>query len=156
MDDPGEELPQSAGSSLGSSFESSGNKYFGCLEGQDFIPMPSCSSLSSSFHSYTSKELVSPSKYKKQILKLQKKVWKNKKTIERLSDLVSQLEEKNMISSQGSEVLKDKFSGLSLALFENEIMNNNQSGAREYSEEIKRFALTLQFYSPRGYEFLRY
>ena len=41
------------------------------------------------------------------------------------------------------------------ALFRNECENIEKSAGSRYSEEIKEFALTLHFYSPRAYKFVR-
>lgn len=41
-------------------------------------------------------------------------------------------------------------------VIENEIQNfNNSRTNRRYSDEIKQFCLTLHFYSPKAYDFLR-
>ena len=138
------------------SFDNKPSQQFGCQEKKRFKAMPSSSTLPASFHSYTSKQLESPTKFKRKIATLQKKVRRQENKMSKMSEAISQLEEKNMISESGSNVLREKFSGLSLSLFENEMANEGRSKyAQHYSEEIKKFALTLHFYSPRGYNFLR-
>lgn len=54
-------------------------------------------------------------------------------------------------------IIKSNFaSSLPFELFENELKNcERASTARRYSDELKQFCLTLHFYSPRAYEFIR-
>lgn len=40
-------------------------------------------------------------------------------------------------------------------LFKNELKNSNKTNGKRYSKEMKEFALTLLFYSPRAYNFCR-
>ena len=44
---------------------------------------------------------------------------------------------------------------MATSLFRNESKNIEKSAGSRYSEEIKEFALTLHFYSPRAYKFVR-
>ena len=48
------------------------------------------------------------------------------------------------------------FDGLNLSLFNNAMKNNKAPpGGRRYSDEIKKFAVTIQYYSPKAHNFLR-
>lgn len=54
------------------------------------------------------------------------------------------------------QVLENNFSGLSLDLVKHELKNKNITpSCKRYSENIKQFVLTLSFYSPKAYLFLR-
>lgn len=54
-------------------------------------------------------------------------------------------------------MLLDKFDGLSKELFHNQLINQGKkpTGVR-YSKEIKEFALTLSYYSPKALVYCRY
>ncbi len=48
------------------------------------------------------------------------------------------------------------FDGLNLSLLNNAMKNNKAPpGGRRYSDEIKKFAVTIQYYSPKAHNFLR-
>eukprot|EP00795_Rhopilema_esculentum_P011471 gene11471-21685_t len=64
--------------------------------------------------------------------------------------------DKNLLREEPAKLLKDQFSGLTLTMFENQIKNSKRkAGGKRYHEEIKKFALTLHFYSPKAYLFMR-
>ena len=76
------------------------------------------------------------------------------KKVTSLQDIVKQLSQHNLISSNCEEMLSQTFSGVPLAMLKK--MSTKKSGkALQYSPEIKSFALTLQFYSAKAYEFVR-
>jgi hypothetical protein len=53
-------------------------------------------------------------------------------------------------------ILESNFSGMSKELFKSELKNQDRlPEGKRYSDEVKKFAMTLHFYSPRGYEFVR-
>lgn len=79
----------------------------------------------------------------------------NKKTLN-IVDLLKTLWKKNLIEQQVETLLLNKFEGLSQELFKNELQNTESSNMnRRYSKEMKEFALTLHFYSPKAYNFCR-
>lgn len=45
--------------------------------------------------------------------------------------------------------------GSILELFDNELKNSNKVTGCRYSKEMKKFALTLHYYSPKAYNFCR-
>ena len=47
------------------------------------------------------------------------------------------------------------FGHMTKELFTNEHKNSQKSKASQYSESIKQFAVSLHFYSPRSYRFVR-
>ena len=84
----------------------------------------------------------------KKIKRLQKKVLRQAKSIK---GLMKTLNEKVLISKEFSEVLGSNFGHIEVDLFKNEFKNRSlQSGSR-YSNDIKEFAVSLHFYSPRDY-----
>lgn len=64
---------------------------------------------------------------------------------------------KNLLERDPSEVIAQNFGGSIGELFQNEWVNKNRNkkGCR-YSDEIKKFAVTLHFYSPKAYNYCRY
>lgn len=54
-------------------------------------------------------------------------------------------------------IMSDKFDGLSKQLFQNQLINQERkpTGMR-YSKEIKEFALTVNYYSPKALTYCRY
>jgi len=70
-----------------------------------------------------------------------------------LKGIVKQLKERDLISSACEEMLERNFSGVPVALFKR--MSSNAGKGCKYSPDIKSFALTLQFYSAKAYDFVR-
>ena len=100
----------------------------------------------------------SPTKVKlrKKIKTLQQKLRRRNKKINNLKDLITTLKDKKYLSNGSAEILLDQFSGVSNDIFKNQIKNNkSKPTGRRYSEELKKFALTVNFYSPKAYNFLR-
>ena len=61
-----------------------------------------------------------------------------------------------MEKTQTGSILENKFSGITKELVRSEITNNSRlPRGKRYSDELIKFALTLHFYSPRAYEFMR-
>ena len=73
--------------------------------------------------------------------------------VKSLKAVTKQLREKNLITSSCEETLERDFSSVPLALLKR--MNSNSGKGCKYSPELKSFALTLQFYSSKAYEFVR-
>ena len=70
-----------------------------------------------------------------------------------LKGIVKQLKERDLISSACEEMLERNFSRVPIALFKR--MSSNAGKGCKYSPHLKSFALTLQFYSAKGYDFVR-
>ena len=95
-------------------------------------------------------------KQESKIKVLQQKLRRKNKSISTSKDIISQLKDKQIINEQPAVQLQDAFSGLSLEVIKNHFLNRNRStkGYR-HNEDAKKFALTLHFYSPRAYEYVR-
>ena len=66
------------------------------------------------------------------------------------------LKERNMISTNCEVMLQQSFSGVPLSLVKRMLLAKHNSGhGIKYSEEMRSFAMTLQFYSAKAYEFVR-
>ena len=81
--------------------------------------------------------------------------WKGK--AQNLNDVIHQLKSNNLLSNSNAASLENNFSGTCKELFCNELTHLSCKGlyGRRYSEEVKQFALTLHFYSPKDYNFVR-
>eukprot|EP00795_Rhopilema_esculentum_P001055 gene1055-15385_t len=100
----------------------------------------------------------SPTKMRlrKKIKILQQKLRRRNQKIKTMGDLIDTMKNKELLSQSSADLLKDQFSGTCLELFLNEVKNKGRKPAgRRYSEELKQFALTVNFYSHRAYNFLR-
>ena len=61
-----------------------------------------------------------------------------------------------MLKEAPAELLKDQFSGLTLEMLKNEMQNaKRKCRGHCYTEEVKKFALTVHFYSPKAYSYMR-
>jgi hypothetical protein len=90
----------------------------------------------------------------KRKLKLsQQKVRRLKKRNTSLKGIVKQLKERNLIFSACEEMLQRNFCEVPVALFKR--MSSNSGKGCKYSPELKSFALTLQLYSAKAYDFVR-
>ena len=68
-----------------------------------------------------------------------------------MSVIIDNLKEQLLISTSCAELLEASFSGVPL-----EILTRVQhSKTKKISEELRSFAMTLHFYSPKAYEFVR-
>ncbi len=89
---------------------------------------------------------------------LQKQLARRNCRVSNLKGLIQLLKDNSQLTEGVQEYLTS--SGLSdtlpFELFENEIENADRSATnKRYSDKIKEFCLTLHFYSPKAYEFLR-
>lgn len=73
-----------------------------------------------------------------------------------MKDLIRHLKENNKCTTDVQDVLLNNFEGFSLELFNNELQNSKVSNNhKSYTDEMKKFAMTLHFYSPKCYTFVR-
>ena len=101
---------------------------------------------------------MSPTKtqLKSKIKSLQQKLRRKDKKLKSIKDLFNALQQKRLLDSKTAEFLENHFSGLTSEIFKNAMRNcKRMSQGRRYNDKSKQFALTLNFYSPRAYNFLR-
>ena len=72
-----------------------------------------------------------------------------------LKSVVKELREKKLISENGEEMLQKSFSPELTAILQRLVNRRGSGKGSEYPPELKSFALTLQFYSAKAYEFVR-
>ena len=111
--------------------------------------------------------LVSPSKLKQCLLtvnealesyqkrlKLSQRSRQLVKKVKSMESLIQTLKDKNFLSQQAAENLSASFSGGALELIKR-CMNKGKYSEAVYPAELRAFALTLQFYLARAYEYVR-
>ena len=73
-----------------------------------------------------------------------------------MSDVINSLEQNLIVKSDIADRLHASFDKLQLSIFNNAKNNTTTSPCgRRYTEDIKEFSLTLYFYSPKAYEYVR-
>ena len=100
----------------------------------------------------SAKEPKSPSKehLKSEIVQLKREVktlrQKVKRKVGSLSNLIDDLKEKALIGESTVTVLKNKFSGTTLELIKNQLLNQEKDPkGRRYEEELKKVRLHFKF-----------
>lgn len=80
-----------------------------------------------------------------------------KRNVSHLKDIVKELKQKRLLSEHALKHLSETFEGIPLAILRRSLTNikRKKISREQYSEEIKQFAMTLQFYSPKAYEYVR-
>ena len=95
-------------------------------------------------------------KLKGKIKTLNQKLRRRNNKINSLHDIIDTMKNRSMLSFSAADLLKDQFSGISSEILMNEIRNLSATPKwMRYSEELKKFALTVNFYSHKAYSFLR-
>ena len=95
-------------------------------------------------------------KLRQKIKGLQQQLRRSKKKLQSMKNLILHLQEKLVISTEQAGILHAAFDNLQLSLFQNAKDNLSSTPTdRRYSDEVKEFALTLYFYSPKAYRYVR-
>ena len=74
-----------------------------------------------------------------------------------MGDLLKVLKEQKLVSDEKLALLDHNFSGIAKKLFRDQVRNakvKNKKGNR-YNLVTKQFAVTLHYYSPKAYNFVR-
>ena len=114
-------------------------------------------------HAYCSKETPEEGqlKLKGKVKKLRKKLhaanmkkYRLKKKVKKLETVIQSLKDKQLISRDCQDFLTDNFSGTPLSILKRMSVKKSGKG-RKYPQELKSFAMSLQLYSTRAYNFVR-
>lgn len=93
---------------------------------------------------------------KRKIKTLNQKVRRKTAKIRNLKDLVQSMKKQGLAGDDLENLLLSEFSGTSKEIFLNASKNQaTVKGGQRYSQELKKFALTLYYNSPRAYKFCR-
>ena len=68
--------------------------------------------------------------------------------------LIKKLHSYKYLSNDSADVFVQNFNEMTIDLFKNQSRNNDRNTGRRYDESMKEFAVTLHYYSPRGYRFV--
>ena len=86
----------------------------------------------------------------------QRTVQRRNSTIKSLSEALAECRHRNILSETAEQSLLNSFSPIAKEIMLNEIRNlHTAKHGRRYSDNIKAFSLTVFYYSPRAYTFLR-
>ena len=95
-------------------------------------------------------------KLQKKLRAFQQRTRRLKKTTRRLKDCLRDAKDKHLLEKGAHEILEDAFGGMSLALFKHMLQRNtNSKNCQQYNQQMRKFAITLHFYSPKAYDYLR-
>ncbi|XP_067203722.1 THAP domain-containing protein 1-like isoform X3 [Linepithema humile] len=78
----------------------------------------------------------------------------NRKEIQ-IDNLIHKLKDSKTINDETYDMLSSDLGKVSSEIFKNDHKNKNKQKGRRYSEDIKRFALTLHYHSPKAYGYCR-
>ena len=95
-------------------------------------------------------------KLKRKIKGLQQQLRRTKARKQTMGDIIQELQQKLLLCQDDTELLSAKFDGVQLAIFRD--TKNNASCdpcGRRYVDVVKEFATTLNYYSPKAYEYVR-
>jgi len=92
----------------------------------------------------------------KRLKSSQQRVRRLRNKVMSLQDIIDDLTDKNLLTQQAAENITASFTGPAAELVQR-CVNRSVGGesAKAYPPELKAFALTLQFYSRRAYEYVR-
>lgn len=92
---------------------------------------------------------------RKKIKYLQQKTRRLKKSLNTLQDVIKHLQKKNLIDDSGMDILSN-INVTSKELFIRQAAKVGKKKMKKtYSPVLKKFALTLNFYSPKAYQYVR-
>ncbi|KAI5716664.1 hypothetical protein M8J76_010347 [Diaphorina citri] len=94
--------------------------------------------------------------YARKIKTLKQNVKRKTKKIKNLKELTKSLKKKGLAGDDLENLILSEFSGISKEIFSNVHRNAKVvRGGQRYSQELKKFALTLYYNSPQAYRFCR-
>ena len=72
-----------------------------------------------------------------------------------MKGIIKELRNKNLITSNCEDVLRDSFSGIPMAMLKRKMSNKKSSKGKKFESELRSFAMTLHYYSVKAYCFVR-
>ena len=94
-------------------------------------------------------------KLRQKVRNLQQELRRSKQKVKTMHEVIKVLEEKSLISLKEAAGLQSTFENTHLQFLYNFKNLKTSPSRRRYSDEIKEFALTLHFYSPKAYKYAR-
>ncbi|XP_011868749.1 PREDICTED: uncharacterized protein LOC105562481 [Vollenhovia emeryi] len=75
----------------------------------------------------------------------------------KMTELLKKAKEKKILHEESYDILNSEFESTFKHIVQNEKLNKNRvCQGKRYKEEVKKFALTLYYHSPKAYYFCRY
>lgn len=106
-------------------------------------------------------ELVKKKQIQRKLYNIKKKVGRLQKKVTNLKQVTKELHKKRLMSNDALSVLTKSFSGVPLAILKRCLVNigNVSKGKKQttsqFPPELRSFAMTLQFYSSKAYDYVR-
>lgn len=95
-------------------------------------------------------------KLKQKVKNLQQQLRRAKQKAKTMDDVITKLKQEKIINAKEAEAMHSSFENTQLHFLYNFRDNMKAApSARRYTDEIKEFALTLHYYSPRAYKYVR-
>ena len=95
-------------------------------------------------------------KLKQKVKNLQQQLRRAKQKAKTMDDVITKLKQEKIINAKEAEAMHLSFEDTQLNFLYNFRDNMKAApSARRYTDEIKEFALTLHYYSPRAYKYVR-
>ncbi|KAM0728872.1 hypothetical protein ACS0PU_004226 [Formica fusca] len=75
----------------------------------------------------------------------------------KMTDLLKDAKSKKILHEESYDILSSEFKATFKYILQNEKLNKNKACyGRRYNEEVKKFAITLYYHSPKAYDFYRW
>ena len=71
-----------------------------------------------------------------------------------MKQLLKSLKERDMIGKEENKYLTHNFGGMAKVIFQNELKKAKATTDQRNTTELKQFAMTLHYYSPKTYDFV--
>ena len=78
-----------------------------------------------------------------------------RKRVATLTEVVSELKEKNLINNDCATILETTFSGVPREIMKGLVTQMEKKNSGAYPPELRSFAMTLKFYSAKAYNYVR-
>lgn len=101
-------------------------------------------------------EIDQNSSYRKKLRVKQQRIRRLVKKVHSMNELVNHLKKKRLVSGNAAHILQKSLNGAPLEIYSRMLKNKEGRLTREkYPPGLRSFALTLQFYSSRAYDYVR-
>ena len=95
-------------------------------------------------------------KLRQKVKILQQQLRRAKQKAKTMDDVITKLKQENIINAKEAEAMHSSFENTQLHFLYNFRDNMKAApSARRYTDEIKEFSVTLHYYSPRAYKYVR-
>ena len=123
----------------------------------DYPPSPTQLAREHSYFSSPENVKCKMTKLQKKVKALEQRVRRREKKIQNMKQLFQSLKSKQLVMEEQLNTLTENFGGVAQHLFQTHQKNVGKGNphANRYDTETKQFAMTLHYYSPRAYDYVR-